>query len=120
VPFTKFVEKEVIAAGNAGSWKNTYLRPCSLDCNPCCTHFDVLSSFSTLTEDFGFIKSSQKLDHAKAVADFGDAQDLDGTAIDPTTMTRYFAGLPKAIVDGIYKVYQKDFELYGYKIDDYL
>ncbi|CAG0923615.1 unnamed protein product [Notodromas monacha] len=117
LPFTKFVEKDVINAGLRGSWKNPYLKPCHLECNPCCTHFDVIGDFATLAEDFNYIKKSQGLDSVREVR---DAAEKDGTTIEPSTMTKYFAALPKPLVDGIIKVYQKDFELYGYSVDQYL
>uniref|UniRef100_A0A1B0GKX6 Carbohydrate sulfotransferase n=2 Tax=Lutzomyia longipalpis TaxID=7200 RepID=A0A1B0GKX6_LUTLO len=91
---------------------NEHWEPITNLCNPCLVKYNVIGKYETLIED-----SALALHLINGTVTFPAGQRTSGTS---ERMRTYFDTLPIGILRGLYQLYEKDFKLFGYSLDDVL
>jgi len=96
--------------------------PYYLFCTPCLLRYDMIAAVET------YIADQVWMIHAMGVQDqlkprwrhkTKDSRRVDTSSIDPAAH-RYFGQLTVAELEALYEKYRLDFELFGYRMEDYL
>uniref|UniRef100_A0A6B2E7X2 Carbohydrate sulfotransferase n=1 Tax=Phlebotomus kandelakii TaxID=1109342 RepID=A0A6B2E7X2_9DIPT len=91
---------------------NEHWEPITNLCNPCFIKYNVIGKYETLIED-----SALALQIINATVTFPAGQRTSGTS---ERMRTYFDTLPIGTLRGLYQLYENDFKLFGYSLDDVL
>lgn len=91
---------------------NEHWEPITNLCNPCLIKYNVIGKYETLIED-----SALALHLINASVTFPAGQRTSGTS---ERMRTYFDTLPIGTLRGLYQLYENDFKLFGYSLDDVL
>lgn len=92
---------------------NEHWEPISSLCNPCLVKYNVIGKYETLIDDSGLVLKTLGVDWVT----FPAGQRTSGTA---EKLRRYFDNLPISMIRSLYKLYEKDFKLFGYNLDEVL
>ena len=82
-------------------------------CHPCLIKYNWIGKYESMNEDSDNVLKiiGANITYPKAPASSGKTIKL---------LPKQFATLPKELISKLYKVYQKDFEVFDYKIEDVL
>lgn len=111
VTFTEFVQYLLMPEINVNKTYNEHWKPISDLCNPCIVRYNIIGKYETLIDDSALALHIIGLDNLT----FPAGQKTSGTS---ELMTKYFDPFPMKITRNLYKVYEDDFKLFGYTLED--
>ncbi|KAK3887504.1 hypothetical protein Pcinc_008416 [Petrolisthes cinctipes] len=113
VTFTQFLQ--LVLNDQKGNM-NPHWKPCYKVCTPCVLPYKYIFNTETFNEDFSYI--SQKIGaNLEVDQSFHIHKTPDTTT---TTTAHYFTFVNPDLLRRIYKVYQIDFEMFGYEVPEFL
>ena len=104
VTFTKFI---YYVAG-VGFNRNRHWKTYDKLCHPCDIHYDFIGHFDHMTEEAAYILRQTGMDQVATFPKKGFTHNTTGK------MLGKYAQIPKRKIDELGKVFQKDFEMFGY------
>lgn len=111
VTFTEFVQYLLMPELNINKTYNEHWKPITDLCNPCIVRYNVIGKYETLIDDSALALHIIGVDNLT----FPAGQKTSGTS---ELMTKYFDPFPMKITRNLYKVYEDDFKLFGYTLED--
>ncbi|KAI4490147.1 hypothetical protein M0804_004329 [Polistes exclamans] len=85
-------------------------------CKPCTIHYDYILKFETFQEDHRFFMQETRLKYyLYKKSDFTNINPYGRTT--SRLLKKYLENIPKLLLWKIYKIYEKDFQLFSYSID---
>jgi chondroitin 4-sulfotransferase 11 len=81
-------------------------------CHPCLIKYNTIAKYESINEDSDFV-----LRKIGANLTFPRSNKAGGTK---KRLTKAFSEIPSEMIEQLYKLYQKDFEIFDYKISDVL
>ncbi|KAK4307534.1 hypothetical protein Pmani_020681 [Petrolisthes manimaculis] len=117
VTFTQFLQ--LVLNDQRGN-VNNHWEPYYKVCTPCVLPYQYIFNTETLNEDFSYI--SQKIGANLEVDQSFHAHKTSGTTSNTTTTHyfHYYTFVDPDLLRKIYKVYQIDFEMFGYEVPEFL
>ena len=82
-------------------------------CHPCILKYNIIGKYETLIDDSAL---ALHLSNVENVA-FPAGQKTSGTS---DRLKKYFDNIPLGVIRNLYKLYEDDFRLFGYGLDDIL
>lgn len=111
VTFNEFVQYLLTPETSENRTMNEHWQPITDLCNPCVVRYNVIGKYETLVDD-----SALALQLANAAnVTFPVGQKTSGTS---ELMAKYFDTFPIKITRNLYKLYENDFKLFGYTLED--
>lgn len=111
VSFSEFVQYLLAPELNENRTMNEHWEPITDLCNPCVVRYNVIGKYETLVDDSAL---ALQLVNAADVT-FPVGQKTSGTS---ELMAKYFDSFPIKVTRNLYKMYEKDFKLFGYTLED--
>lgn len=111
VTFSEFVQYLLAPKTNSNRTFNEHWEPITELCNPCAVKYNVIGKYETLVDDSTL---ALHLVGADEVA-FPAGQKTSGTY---DLMSKYFEPFPIRVTKNLYKIYEQDFKLFGYTLED--
>lgn len=92
---------------------NEHWEPINKLCHPCAVHYNIVGKYETLIDD-----SALAL-HLAGVTNltFPSSQRTSGTS---ELLREYFSKVPLGVTRSLYRLYEDDFKLFGYSLEDVL
>ncbi|XP_034230799.1 carbohydrate sulfotransferase 11 [Thrips palmi] len=112
VTFSEFVTYLTTESGPEGEY-NEHWKPIHQLCAPCALRYDIIGKYETLYEDADYLLH-QLGESPSAFPRF--ARPSNTTA----TLGKYFGSLTVDLLRKIYSVYEIDFRLFGYNLQEFL
>uniref|UniRef100_A0A1B6L286 Carbohydrate sulfotransferase n=1 Tax=Graphocephala atropunctata TaxID=36148 RepID=A0A1B6L286_9HEMI len=100
------------------SYSDDHWIPVYLFCTPCLLRYDIIAKVETLQRDQVYTLRAANID--QLIRPRWQHRTVPAGTTTSDLARRYFSQLTTADVQKLYQKYQLDFELFGYKIDDYL
>lgn len=82
-------------------------------CNPCAMKYNVIGKYETLIDDSALALNMAGISNIN----FPAGQKTSGTS---DLLGKYFDVLPNRITANLYKLYEQDFRIFGYSLEDVL
>lgn len=111
VTFSEFVQYLLMPELTENKTMNEHWEPVSDLCNPCAVRYNVIGKYETLIDDSAL---ALHLVNADDVV-FPAGQKTSGTS---ELMEQYFDPFPLKVTRNLYKMYEADFKLFGYTLED--
>ena len=92
-------------------WKPFHMR-----CLPCSSQYDYISKFETFNNDIEYLKQKINLTEEHRKYFFPKRRFKTNFEL----MKKTFEKIPNKLVHRLYKVYQDDFEMFGYSFPDWM
>lgn len=90
---------------------NEHWEPIASLCNPCAVHYNVIGKYETLVDDSALALHLVNADNVT----FPVGQKTSGTS---DLIGKYFESFPIKVTRNLYKMYEEDFKLFGYTLED--
>lgn len=118
VTFTEFVQylltpEMSMNYRQANQSYNEHWEPIANLCAPCHVKYNLIGKYETLIDDSALALQTLNVDWVT----FPAGQRTSGTS---EKLRRYYDNLPIHMIRNLYKLYETDFKLFGYSLDDVL
>lgn len=82
-------------------------------CHPCIFRYNIISKYESLADDASLLLSRIKVENVT----FPIGQKTSGTG---EKLIKYYSGLPLRMISKLFNVYETDFQLFGYGLEEIL
>ncbi|XP_046485014.1 carbohydrate sulfotransferase 11 isoform X2 [Neodiprion pinetum] len=108
--FLRFITKE--------KYFDEHWAPYNQFCRPCALNYDYILKFETFKRDEDFL--IQELELNQYLYTKNNVKNVNPQGATTTMISKkYFQSVPKMLLEEVYRVYEKDFNLFDYSPDDY-
>lgn len=112
VTFSEFVTYLTTEIGPGGEY-NEHWKPIHQLCAPCAVRYDIIGKYETLYEDADYLLH-QLGESPSAFPRFARPSNTT------STLGKYFGSLTVDLLRKLYSVYEVDFRLFGYNLQEFL
>ncbi|XP_077996420.1 carbohydrate sulfotransferase 12-like [Glandiceps talaboti] len=112
--FHDFVQYLITTDEEPQSW-NQHFRPIYHLCSPCEIKYDFIGHVETMASD-----TKTMLTKIGANFPFPNFAESNTNSSDPEKIRKYYKPVTKEQIAGLYKIYERDFKLFGYKTDGFV